>query len=73
MNQPLNCIIIDDCELDRLHLMSELSKLPMLNIIGNYESCIQAQENISQKNVEVVSSISKCQRYRGSILFVHIK
>jgi len=34
--------------------MSELSKLPLLNIIGNYESCIQAQENISQKNVEVV-------------------
>lgn len=54
MNQRLSCIIIDDSDLDRYHLYAEISKLPSLQVIGVCESCVEAQEILSYKDVDVV-------------------
>jgi len=39
--------------LARLHLVSEVAKFPLLNVVGSFESCIQAQEKLTHKDVQV--------------------
>ncbi len=50
----LNCIIIDDNEIDRLTGISFVKRHPFLSLIGVYESGIEAIKAIENLNIDVL-------------------
>jgi two-component system, LytTR family, response regulator len=56
MNTLLNCIIIDDNELDRLMAFSFIKKYPFLNICGVFSSASEALVTIENKPIDVLFS-----------------
>lgn len=58
MKNPLSCIVIDDCDLDRKSVELELLNHNDLNIIGSFNNCIEA--------------LSFYNRYQPDVLFVDI-
>ena len=54
LHLKLNCIIIDDDEIDRLTVMSYAKRFSFLNIIGAYASAEDAIEILSEKNIDVL-------------------
>jgi two-component system, LytTR family, response regulator len=56
MNTQLNCIIIDDNELDRLMAFSFVKKYPFLNICGVFSSASEALTIIENKQIDVLFS-----------------
>jgi two-component system, LytTR family, response regulator len=55
-NTLLNCIIIDDNELDRLMAFSYVKKYPFLNICGVFSSASEALETIEKKEIDILFS-----------------
>lgn len=56
MNTSINCIIIDDNELDRLMAFSFVKKYPFLNICGVFSSASEALAIIGNKQIDVLFS-----------------
>jgi two-component system, LytTR family, response regulator len=52
----INCIIIDDNELDRLMAFSFVKKYPFLNICGVFSSASEALATIENKQIDVLFS-----------------
>jgi two-component system, LytTR family, response regulator len=52
--KKLNCIIIDDDEIDRLTVVSYAKKFPNLNIVGIYESAAEALPLIQNEAIDVL-------------------
>lgn len=50
----LNCVIIDDSEIDRLTVVSYAKKFPVLNIVGVFSCAEDALLFISKENVDVL-------------------
>jgi two-component system, LytTR family, response regulator len=55
-NTLLNCIIIDDNELDRLMAFSFVKKYPFLNICGVFSSASEALATIENNQIDVLFS-----------------
>lgn len=56
MNKLLNCIIIDDDELDRLMTFSFVKKYSFLNICGVFSSASEALATIKDEQIDVLFS-----------------
>lgn len=52
--KKLNCVIVDDDEIDRLTAVSYAKKFDNLNIIGAFESAISALEIIEKESIDVL-------------------
>ena len=50
----INCIIVDDDEIDRLTVLSYAKKFPILNIIGAYSCAEDALQAISENTIDVL-------------------
>ena len=50
----INCIIVDDDEIDRLTVLSYAKRFPILNIIGAYSCAEDALEAIANNNIDVL-------------------
>jgi len=50
----LNCIIVDDSEIDRLTVVAYAKKFPALNVVGVFASAEDALEFISRESVDVL-------------------
>ncbi|MEA5458620.1 LytTR family DNA-binding domain-containing protein [Arcicella sp. LKC2W] len=54
LNAMYNCIIIDDDEIDRLTTLSFVKKHSLFNILGVYESAIDALQNADLPKVDII-------------------
>jgi DNA-binding NarL/FixJ family response regulator len=52
----LNCIIIDDNELDRLMVESLVRKFSFFTVAGVYSNVIEALEHLAKGNIDVLFS-----------------
>lgn len=52
--KKLNCIIVDDDEIDRLTVLSYAKKFENLNVLGVFESAILALEIIQKEPIDVL-------------------
>ena len=50
----LNCIIVDDDEIDRLTVLSYAKRFPILNVLGSFSNAEDALEVIRNNKVEVL-------------------
>jgi two-component system, LytTR family, response regulator len=51
--EKLNCMIVDDDELDRLMVISFVKRYPYLNLIGSYESAQDALIAMKDHNIDI--------------------
>ncbi len=56
INSTLNCIIVDDDEIDRLTAMAFAKKYPFLNVTGIYFSANEALTAIQNQQIDVLLS-----------------
>ena len=73
MNTLLNCIIIDDNELDRLMAFSFVKKYPFLNICGVFSSASEALKIIENKQIDVLFSDIDMPEMNGLALKIKLK
>ena len=52
--ESLNCIVIDDDEIDRLTVVSFVKRFPELKFLGSFSSAEAAFEIISKENIDVL-------------------
>lgn len=52
--KQINCIIIDDDEIDRLMTISNVKKYPQFNLIGAYPNANEAFEIITKEKIDVL-------------------
>jgi DNA-binding LytR/AlgR family response regulator len=53
-DKKYNCIVVDDEFLSRKLLSDHISKVPELNLVGSYESPLEAMSDLSSKDVRVI-------------------
>ena len=51
--KTLNCIIVDDEELDRLMAVSFIKRFPFLNLIGVFNNAHDALKAIEKEKIDV--------------------
>lgn len=52
--RQINCIIVDDDEIDRLMTISNVKKYPQFNLIGAYDNAKDALETINTEKIDVL-------------------
>jgi len=52
--KPLNCIIIEDNQIDRLLFEEYLSAYPFINLTGSFSNPIESIEHIKRGNIDLV-------------------